>query len=99
MAVHGKALAVRRALSGGPDADDETKADVARSLIRIGAIRQAIGDAAGARESFDEAISVSTRLTDVRDPRDAIRAVLAEGTFGLGRLLADTGRPSEGLAS
>jgi hypothetical protein len=55
LAVHRKALAVRRKLADRPLADPQAKADVARSLVEIGRLQGELGDASGALISLREA--------------------------------------------
>src|SRR5262249_38734503 len=52
LAVHGKALAVRRELAAAAGADIETRLDVARSLRAVGAMRYYTGDPTGALEAW-----------------------------------------------
>ena len=52
LAVHRKALTVRRALASEPNADEEAKLDVPRSLKAIGWLQKKTGDIPGARVSL-----------------------------------------------
>ena len=55
LAVHHKALAIRRELAVGLDADVGPRLDLARSLIAAGLLSEATGDSVGALSAFEEA--------------------------------------------
>jgi serine/threonine-protein kinase len=90
LAVHRKALAVRRELANDPKADTQAQADVARSLIAIGWLQEQTGDMAGALASYREALGLTTTGPDER-----LQVVLGLTYQRIGRLLEYTGRPTE----
>ena len=88
LAVHLKALAVRRELAAeagaGPTAQPgwrEARLDVARSLIATGQLREETGDTPGALASYEEARALAEGLEAPGHAEAAVRAVL--GTFTL----------------
>jgi serine/threonine-protein kinase len=86
LAVHRKALAIRRELADEPGADVETRLDVARSLCAIGLILRKTIHEAGALTAFEEARVLAERL-EVDDPTDAVRSVLARSQNHIGSVL------------
>jgi len=98
LAIHRKALALRRELAAADRADAETRLDVARSLDKMGGLLRATGDNAGALAGFDEQREIATAL-EAEHSTDAVRVVLAQSHHGIGDVLAETGKPEEGLAS
>jgi serine/threonine-protein kinase len=90
VAVHRKALAVRRELAADPKADAQARADVARSLIAVGWLQEQTGDVAGALALYQEALGVTTT-----DPDERLRVVLGSAYQRMGRLLEYSGRPTE----
>jgi serine/threonine-protein kinase len=98
LAVHQKALAVRRELAGAPQADAETRADVARSLIAVALVQDALGDTTKALATYEEARDLAVGLM-ADGPSDQAPALLALSHDGIGALLAKTGRSAEALAA
>jgi serine/threonine protein kinase/tetratricopeptide (TPR) repeat protein len=97
LAVHRKALALRRELAAVPNADVETRLDVARSLEKVGQLLGATGDHAGALAAFEEERNLAERL-EAEHPTDAVRSVLAGSHHRIGVVLWETGKPEEALA-
>jgi serine/threonine-protein kinase len=98
LAVHRKALAVRRELAAAEGADVETRLDVARSLEQVAQLLRATGDNAGALAAFQEQRDLAERL-EAEDPTDAARSSLALGHLGTGLVYSETGKPEEAMAS
>ncbi len=96
LAVHQKALALRRELAAVPGADVETRLDVARSLHAVGSLLQGTGDMAAAMAAFQEVRDLAAVL-DAESPTDAVRVLLGYGHNGIGFVLAATGKPAEAL--
>jgi serine/threonine-protein kinase len=94
LAVHRKALAVRRGLASEPGADAGTRLDVARSLNAAGHMQSVTGDRAGARTSFEEA----KRLAEEAEAQDGAveeaRKVMGTAYHRLAVVLLDTGDPA-----
>jgi serine/threonine-protein kinase len=99
LAVHRKALAVRRELADAPKADEATRADVARSLLAIGWLQQCTGDMAGAMASYEEARLVAEAPRPTVSPGDPLQALLGLAQQRIGELLVETGKPAEALAA
>jgi serine/threonine protein kinase len=95
LAVHRKALAVRRELAAAEGADVETRLDVARSLEKVGQLLMATGDNAGALPAFEEALAIYQKLTDDNPAFHEYQSGLASTHHNLGVLLRGTGKPSE----
>ena len=95
LAVHRKALAVRRELAAAEGADVETRLDVARSLEKVGLLLRATGDNAGALAAFEEALAIDRKLADDNPAVTDYQSGLASIHLGLGPLLSGTGKPSE----
>jgi tetratricopeptide (TPR) repeat protein len=96
LAVHRKALAVRRELAAGEAANRQTRLDVARSLRAVGILRYYTGDPTGARRAWEEQRDIAAAL-DAEHPTDTVRAVLARSHNTIGVLLMETGKPAEAL--
>ena len=96
LAVHRKALAVRRELAAAEGADVETRLDVARSLRAEGILLYYTGDPAGALRAWEEQRDIATALA-AESANDAARAVLAKSHNTIGVLLMETGKPAEAL--
>jgi eukaryotic-like serine/threonine-protein kinase len=96
--VHRQALAVRRELAAAPGADVETRLDVARSLLYVGGLLNALGDTPGALAGLDEGRDLAERLL-AEEPSDAVRSVLALNHSRRGSLLAQAGDPAKALQS
>jgi tetratricopeptide (TPR) repeat protein/tRNA A-37 threonylcarbamoyl transferase component Bud32 len=105
LAVHVKALAVRRELaaaaSGGPTAEPawrEARLDVARSLIAAGLLRAETGDIPGALASYQEAQALAEELDMPGHADAAVRAVLGSSHARIARLFLTKGKIAEALA-
>jgi tetratricopeptide (TPR) repeat protein len=96
LAVHRKALALRRELAAAPGADVEARLDVARSLGQVGLVLTATGDPAAALAAFQELRDLAERL-EAEHPSDAVRSVLALGYNGIGTVQYWLGSPAEAL--
>jgi eukaryotic-like serine/threonine-protein kinase len=99
LAVHRKAMAIRRELATGPDADATAKLDLARSLNVAGVLSHYTGDSAGALSAFEEARDRAAPLADAPGAPDAARDVFGISNFRIGWLHSLTGKPAEGLES
>ena len=98
LAVHRKALAVRRALASEPGADAGTKLDVARSLVAAGAFQLSTGDMPGARASYEEALRLAEECETEGGASEQAREVLGTAYHRIGGLLFVTGDPPRGGA-
>jgi tetratricopeptide (TPR) repeat protein len=96
LAVQRKALALRRELAAAEGADVETRLDVARSLRAVALLLRNTGDKAGALSALQEQRDLAATLEAVA-PTDAVRTQLAYAHSGIGVVLEDMGKPSEGL--
>ena len=98
LAVHRKALALRRELAAVGAADVETRLDVARSLFALGWLLWRTGDNAAALPAFQEQCDLAAAL-EAESPTDAVRVQLAFGHNGVGFALDAMGKPAEALES
>jgi tetratricopeptide (TPR) repeat protein/tRNA A-37 threonylcarbamoyl transferase component Bud32 len=96
LAIHRKALAVRRELAAAEGADVETRLDVARSLRAEGILLYYTGDPAGALRAWEEQRDIATAL-EAEAATDAVRSVLARSHNTIGVFLMETGKPEEAL--
>jgi serine/threonine-protein kinase len=96
LAVQRKALALRRELASTPGADVETRLDVARSLRAVALLLRDTGDIPGTLSAFQEQRDLAATL-EAEAPSDAVRTQLAYARNGIGFVLSDMGKPSEGL--
>ena len=69
LAVHRKAMALRRELAAAEGADVETRLDVARSLRAVGPLLDQTGDPTGALAAFEEQRDIATTLVGVSTPK------------------------------
>jgi tetratricopeptide (TPR) repeat protein len=92
LAVHRKALALRRELAAAAGADVETRLNVARSLHAVGLLLQSTGNAAEALTAYQE-----ERDLEAESPTDTVQAQLALGYYGIGSVLDATRKPDEAL--
>jgi serine/threonine-protein kinase len=99
LAVHRKALAVRRALAAAPEADAATQVDVARSLLAVGWLQFRNGEMSGARASYDETLRLAEGLMAKGSAGDQLQAVQGLAHQRIGELFFDTGKPAEAQAA
>ena len=97
LAVHRRALAIRRELAAEPGADVASRLDLARSLRLVGFLRFLTGDDAGALTLSEEARDLAERL-EADHPTNEVRSVLADIRSSLARLLYYMGKSVEALA-
>jgi serine/threonine-protein kinase len=97
LAVHRKALAIRRELATESGANLETRLNLARSLRLMGVTLYRTGDSAGALSSCEEALDLAQTL-EVDHPTNEVRSVLADIRSYTGTLLSVIGKPVEALA-
>jgi tetratricopeptide (TPR) repeat protein len=98
LAVHRKALALRRELAAAEGADGKTRLDVARSLATVGWLLRQTGDHAGALVAFEEQRELAERL-DSEHSTDAVRSIVASSHDNIARVLSETDKLEEALAS
>jgi serine/threonine-protein kinase len=96
LAVHRKALALRRELAAAQGADVETRLDVAFSVRFEGDLLYRTGDLKGALRAFEEERDIATAVM-AESARDGVRAVLAESQKCIGDVLMQMGKPAEAL--
>jgi tetratricopeptide (TPR) repeat protein len=96
LAVHRKALALRRELAAAPGADGETRLDVARSLQAVASLLANTGDTAAALSAFQEQRDLAEAL-EAKAPTDAVRTQQAYGHHGIGDVLEQTGNLAAAL--
>jgi tetratricopeptide (TPR) repeat protein len=101
LAVHRKALAVRRELAAATGADVATWVDVARSLLAVGWIQQRTGDMSGALSSYEESLRLVDRLMANGSAGDHPRAVQGLAHERIARLYSyfDTAKQVEALSA
>ena len=99
LAVHRKALAIRRELADPGGADDRPGLELARSLNATGLLAEATGDYGGALSAYEEARSLARPLT--ARPGGATEAwdVLGTSHRLIGWLLSRTGKRAEAMDS
>jgi serine/threonine protein kinase/tetratricopeptide (TPR) repeat protein len=97
LAVHRKALAVRRELAGGSDRDSAAPADVGRSLIAVGKLLRETGKTDEARAAYEEVRAFLGGRANSRAEGDEFRGVVAESFYHTGWLLYSTGKLNEAL--
>jgi tetratricopeptide (TPR) repeat protein len=96
LALHRKALAVRRELAAAAGADVETRLDVARSLRAEGALLYYTGEPTGALRAWEEQRDIA-RALEAESATNTVRAVLADSHTTIAVLLVESGKPAEGL--
>jgi serine/threonine-protein kinase len=99
IANHRQALAVRRALAEGAEADDQVKAEVGRSLHHLGALLMESGRTDEARNSLEAARTLLEDLTGASPADTWFQRELALSHIDIGNLLRDTGKLAEAMAS
>jgi serine/threonine protein kinase/tetratricopeptide (TPR) repeat protein len=98
LAVHRKALALRRELAAAEGANVETRLDVARSLEKVGRLLSATGDNTGALAAVEQQRDLAERL-EAEHPTDAVRSVLAQSHHCIGGAHYLMGKPAEALTA
>jgi tetratricopeptide (TPR) repeat protein/tRNA A-37 threonylcarbamoyl transferase component Bud32 len=96
LALHRRALAMRRELAAAAGADVETRLDVTQSVRAEGILLYYMGDPAGALRAFEEQRDIAAGL-EAEAPTDTVRAVLAQSHNSLAVLRMETGKPAEAL--
>jgi eukaryotic-like serine/threonine-protein kinase len=84
LAVHRKALATRRELAAGPNADASSVLDVTQSLLAMGRLSEDTGDTAGARSAYEEAKHLAETLIASNTGLADAQATLAASHDGIG---------------
>jgi tetratricopeptide (TPR) repeat protein len=83
LAVHRKALALRRELAAAEGAHVEARLDVVRSLQKVGLLLATTGDDAEALAALQELRELAERL-ETEYPTDAVRSVVAQSHQSIG---------------
>jgi serine/threonine-protein kinase len=96
VALHRKALAVRRELTERPGADSEAMLDVVRSLQALGGGLFSLGDTSGAVSSREEARTLAEKAAAAHRDADEARYLLASCLKPMFSSPAER-RPEEGL--
>ncbi len=96
LAAYCKALALQRELAAAPDADLETRLEVARTLRAAAYLLQGTGDSAGALLAYQELRDLAASL-EAESQTDAVRTQLAAGHHGIGYVLREAGKLDEAL--
>ena len=97
LAAHRAALAARKALAAGPEADALTSADVGRSLTAIATLLEGIGKTGDAVATYREAEALLEARAASAASAGQVRAALADCRSRLGYLLYSTGHAEDGL--
>jgi serine/threonine protein kinase/tetratricopeptide (TPR) repeat protein len=95
LAIHHKALALRRELAAAEGADAENRLDLVGSL-RVESILLFPGDLKGALAAIDEQQRLAERL-EAEHPNDAVLSALARSHLTSGFLLFKVGKPADSL--
>ena len=82
-----------------PEANVETRLDVARSLLAVGQLQQTTADLTSALSSYEECRALLGGLVVAESEGDAARGILAECYYCTGALLQATSRKSDALKS
>jgi tetratricopeptide (TPR) repeat protein len=93
LAVHRKALTVRRTLLSAQELNTGRKLDVSRSLIAVGWLERATGDLDGARASGEEARTLAKEVATAASAAEIVPDVLAAAYRLIAIVLTDTGDP------
>jgi serine/threonine-protein kinase len=97
LALYRRVLAGREALAANPNADPDTKVDVARSQLAIGTILEETGQSDQALKAYERA-RVAVAAGNGGPPEDAARrSAFAAAEHAAGWLLQQIGRVPEGL--
>ena len=94
---HREVLSLREALASEPEADANSQADAAHSLLEVGRAQQVVGQTPEAEVSLRAAQARLARLAAAHPESVAVRADLASAEWNLARILLDTGRKAESL--
>ncbi len=97
LAAHRAALAARKALAAGPEADALASADVGRSLTAIATLLEGIGKTGDAVATYREAEALLEARAAPAGAAGQVRAALADCRSRLGYLLYSTGHAEDGL--
>jgi serine/threonine protein kinase/tetratricopeptide (TPR) repeat protein len=97
LAVHRKALAVRRELAARPEADGGSVLDVAQSLMAVGVSLAETGDPAAELASHEEARDLIENLIATGRGSSEVQLALAQSLNSIGYDLAARSRPDEGV--
>jgi eukaryotic-like serine/threonine-protein kinase len=95
LAIHHKALALRRELAAAEGADAENRLDLVGSL-RVESILLFPGDLKGALAAIEEQQQLAERL-EGEHPNDAVLSALARSYLTSGFLLFKVGKPADSL--
>jgi serine/threonine protein kinase len=98
LAVHRKALAIRRELASAAGADVETRLDVARSLKAMGSLMFFTGNVDEALRAYSDQHDVAVAL-ETESPTKAVRAVLASSLYSTANVLRNVGKSTEAIAA
>ena len=90
LAVHRKALSVRRELAARPDADRASRLELAQSLLSMGHLVRDTGDTSAARSIYEEARSLAANIAASNSAFTDARAILAKCHNAIGALLFQT---------
>jgi serine/threonine-protein kinase len=99
LAVHRKALAVRRELASESEADLETRLDVVRSLNEVGSSQSATGDASGAKASFEEMLRLAQQAGNGGAHSESVEEEVAYAHNAIGLQRAGSGDTAGALAA
>ena len=99
LAMHRKALAVRRELAARAEAEPGTQVEVARSLLATGRLSEEMGDTTLALASYEEAIGLIQALPATIQSAEKVRSVLGEAHLRTGWVLFHIGRRVKALAA
>jgi tetratricopeptide (TPR) repeat protein len=99
LAIHRKALAVRRALAFAPGANAAGKLDLARSLLAIGNLERSTGDMTAAQASGAEARDLAKELGTPSGGDEHVPEVLTAALRLIAQVLSDTGDHDGALAA
>jgi tetratricopeptide (TPR) repeat protein/tRNA A-37 threonylcarbamoyl transferase component Bud32 len=91
LAIHLKALEVRRALAYEPKADVGSKLDLARSLVAAGRLQRSTGDPSAAEESGDDARGLAREAEKEGGAAAEVHEILAAAYRLIAEALSETG--------
>jgi tetratricopeptide (TPR) repeat protein len=99
LAVHRKALAVRRELAARPDAGPETVLDVARTLFEVGRTLPWLGDRESGVATLEETLAAAEQVESRFGPSESSRSVRASAYASLGYHVGNMNRIDDALAA